>query len=95
LGKGGPAHKPDNLTVTCEPTVYKMWEPLRLATQWASTDCYGDIFTFYLTAEPRNGRGLTFGVEPKKVWMLFLGNIFQNVTLCISNFVEESYENKG
>jgi hypothetical protein len=26
-GKGQLANKTDNLTVACEPTVYKMWEP--------------------------------------------------------------------
>jgi hypothetical protein len=36
-GEGRPARKADNLTATCEPNVYKMWEPRRLTTLWAST----------------------------------------------------------
>jgi hypothetical protein len=38
-GNGRPAHKADNLTVICEPTIYKMLEPRRLITLWASTAC--------------------------------------------------------
>jgi hypothetical protein len=45
-GKGRPARKSDNLTVNCEPVFYKMWEPRRLTTLWASTACYEDSFTF-------------------------------------------------
>jgi hypothetical protein len=45
-GKGRPVRKADNLTAICEPTVYKMWEPQRLKTQWTSTACYSDSFTF-------------------------------------------------
>jgi hypothetical protein len=45
-GKGRPARKTDNLTVICEPIVYKMWEPRRFTTLWASTACYRDSFTF-------------------------------------------------
>jgi hypothetical protein len=37
----------DNLTVICEPIVYKMWEPQRLTALWASTACYRDSFTFF------------------------------------------------
>jgi hypothetical protein len=36
-GKGRPTGKADNLTATCEPIVYKFWEPRRLTTLWAST----------------------------------------------------------
>jgi hypothetical protein len=46
--KGRPARKANNPTATCEPNVYKMWEPRRLTTLWASTVCYRDIFTLYL-----------------------------------------------
>jgi hypothetical protein len=46
-GKGRPAHKAENLTVICEPIVWKMWEPRSLTTPWASTACYRDRFTFY------------------------------------------------
>jgi hypothetical protein len=49
-GKGLPAHKADNVTAICEPTVYKMWEPRRLTTLWASMACYRDSFTIL----PRN-----------------------------------------
>jgi hypothetical protein len=45
--KGRPARKTDNLTAICEPIVYKMWQPRRLTTLWASTACYRDRFTFY------------------------------------------------
>jgi hypothetical protein len=45
-GKGRPARVANNLTAICEPIVYKMWEPRRLTTLWASTACYRDSFTF-------------------------------------------------
>jgi hypothetical protein len=45
-GKGRQVHKGDNLTAICESTVYKMWEPRRLTTLWASTAYYRDSFTF-------------------------------------------------
>jgi hypothetical protein len=45
VGKGRPAREADNLTATCESIVYKMWEPRRLTTVWASTACYRDSFT--------------------------------------------------
>jgi hypothetical protein len=44
-GKGRPARKADILTAICEPIVYKMWEPRRLTTLWASTASYMDSFT--------------------------------------------------
>jgi hypothetical protein len=44
-GKGKPAHKDGNSTATSEQTVYKIWEPLRLTTLWASTACYRDRVT--------------------------------------------------
>jgi hypothetical protein len=47
--KGRPACKADNHTAICEPIFYKMWEPRRLTTLWASTDCYRDSFTFHST----------------------------------------------
>jgi hypothetical protein len=40
--------KADNLTAICEPIVWKMWEPRRLTTLWASTAC-----SFYLGISPR------------------------------------------
>jgi hypothetical protein len=40
-GKGRPERKAD-LIVISERIVYKMWEPRRLTTLGASTDCYGD-----------------------------------------------------
>jgi hypothetical protein len=48
-GKGRPARKADNLTAICEPIIWKMWEPRRLTTLWASTVCYRDTFTFFTT----------------------------------------------
>jgi hypothetical protein len=47
-GEGRPAHKADNLTAICKPSVYKMWEPRSLITLWAFTACYGDSLTFCL-----------------------------------------------
>jgi hypothetical protein len=47
-GKGLPASKADNLTVICEPIVWKMWGLRRLTTLWAFTACYRDSFTFFL-----------------------------------------------
>jgi hypothetical protein len=44
-GKGQPARKAD-LTAIGESIVWKMWEPRRLTTLWASTVCYRDSFTF-------------------------------------------------
>jgi hypothetical protein len=35
----------DNFTVIFESTVWKMWEPRRLTTLWASTACYRDSCT--------------------------------------------------
>jgi hypothetical protein len=46
-GKARRARRADNFTAICEPIVKKMWELRRLATQWASTACYRDSFTFY------------------------------------------------
>jgi hypothetical protein len=45
---GQPARKTDDLTAIYEPIIYKMWEPRRLTTLWASTACYRDSFTFYI-----------------------------------------------
>jgi hypothetical protein len=45
-GKGRPESKFGNLTIICEPIVWKMWEPQRLTTLLASTACYSDSFTF-------------------------------------------------
>jgi hypothetical protein len=45
-GKRRPARKADNLTVICEPIVWKMWEPRRLTYLCATTACYRDSFTF-------------------------------------------------
>jgi hypothetical protein len=43
-GKWRLARKAD-LTAICEQIVYKMWEPQRLTTLWASTACYRDSFS--------------------------------------------------
>jgi hypothetical protein len=45
--KGRPALKAD-LTANCESTIWKMWEPRRLTTLWASMACYRDSFTFFM-----------------------------------------------
>jgi hypothetical protein len=47
-GKVQPAHKAHNLTIICEPIVYKMFEPRSLTTLRASMACYRDSFIFYL-----------------------------------------------
>jgi hypothetical protein len=41
-GTGQLAHKVDKLTTTCEPIIYKMWEPRHLTLLWASMACYRD-----------------------------------------------------
>jgi hypothetical protein len=46
-GEGRQARKADNFTVICESLVYKMWEPRRLTTLWASTICYEDSFVLF------------------------------------------------
>jgi hypothetical protein len=48
--KRRPARKVDNLAAICEPTVYKMWEPRRLTTLWASMTRYRETFTFTFIA---------------------------------------------
>jgi small-conductance mechanosensitive channel len=50
-GKWRPALKADNLAVICEPIVYKLWEPRRLKTLWASTACYRDIKIIIITSK--------------------------------------------
>jgi hypothetical protein len=35
------ARKADNLTVTSEPIISKIWEPRRLTNLWASRTCSG------------------------------------------------------
>jgi hypothetical protein len=47
-GKGLLACKADDLTATCESTIYKMCEPRRLTTLWDSTGCNRDSFTLLL-----------------------------------------------
>jgi hypothetical protein len=42
------ARKADNLTVICEPIVYKLRERWSLTTLWVFTACYQDGFNFYL-----------------------------------------------
>jgi hypothetical protein len=46
-GKGRPERKADNLTAICEPIVWKMWEPRRHTTLWATAACYRDKFAFF------------------------------------------------
>jgi hypothetical protein len=47
-------HKADNLTAICEQIVYRMWEPPRLTTLWASTACYRDNFKRYIAYDFTN-----------------------------------------
>jgi hypothetical protein len=47
-GKGLPARKADNFTVTSEPIVQKIWDPRHLTTLWPSMACYRDSFTIVL-----------------------------------------------
>jgi hypothetical protein len=49
--KGRPVRRADNLAAIYEQTVYKLWEPQRLTTLWASTACYRDTFTLYLLSD--------------------------------------------
>jgi hypothetical protein len=39
--------KADNLTAICDAVIWKVWEPQRLTTLWASTACYKDRFAFF------------------------------------------------
>jgi hypothetical protein len=64
-GQGRPARKSDNLTAICEPTVYKMWEPQRLTTLWASTACYKYAFYQLISNKEEN----TFS-SPEAWWFL-------------------------
>jgi hypothetical protein len=48
-GKGRLVRKTENLNAICELIVYKMWEPRRLTTLWASAVCYMDSVTFFFT----------------------------------------------
>jgi hypothetical protein len=45
-GKGPWARKADNVTAIYDPIVYKMWDPRPHTTQWATSACYRDSFTF-------------------------------------------------
>jgi hypothetical protein len=47
-GKGQLMHKADNLTVICESTVQKMWEPQLLTTLWAPQPVTGIVLPFLL-----------------------------------------------
>jgi hypothetical protein len=58
--KGRPARKADNLTANYEPIVYKMWEPRRLTTLWASWPVTGIALPFFFT--------------PRQVGMQFVGS---------------------
>jgi hypothetical protein len=40
--------KADNLSVICEPIIWKIWDSRRLTTLWASTACYSDSFTYFI-----------------------------------------------
>jgi hypothetical protein len=47
-GKWRPARNADNSTAISEPIFWKMCDPRRLTTLWASTACYSDRFTFFI-----------------------------------------------
>jgi hypothetical protein len=47
-GEERPARKADNFTAICESIVYKMWEPRRLTTLWASMACYSYSLCIYV-----------------------------------------------
>jgi hypothetical protein len=49
--KGRPVGKVDKHTAICELIVYKMLQPRRLTTLWASTACDRDSFTFRCTGQ--------------------------------------------
>jgi hypothetical protein len=46
VGKGRSGRKAD-LTAISESIVYKIWEPRRITTLWASTASYRDSFASY------------------------------------------------
>jgi hypothetical protein len=46
-GKRRSMHKADNLTAICELIVYRIWEPQRLTTRWASTACHRGSFCLH------------------------------------------------
>jgi hypothetical protein len=70
-GKGRPARKADNLTAICEPAVWKMWEPRRLTTLWASTACYKDSFMSW------NSSVFDYGPEDRRVYIVSLCHFVQ------------------
>jgi hypothetical protein len=43
---GRPGLKADNFAVICESIFWKVWEPRRLTTLWASLAFYRKSFTF-------------------------------------------------
>jgi hypothetical protein len=49
-GKRRPKLKADTFTANCKSIVYKMWEPRRLTTLWASRACYRVKFTYNICA---------------------------------------------
>jgi hypothetical protein len=76
----GKVRKAD-LTTICEPIVYKMWEPRRLITLWASMACYRDRLV-------RKADNLTTICEPivYKMWeprRLAYEISFLSVCLCV------------
>jgi hypothetical protein len=76
-GKGRPGL--DKLSAISEPTIYKMWEPRRLTTLWASAACYRDSFKLPFI-------NLKLSV-PLKMSVLHRAEIQKEVTLlqCIQN----------
>jgi hypothetical protein len=72
-GKGRPGRGADNLTVICEPTVEKMWDPRRLTTLWAFMTYYGGRCLFFATVQNENlkSAGRSTRSSPG-IWLLSL-----------------------
>jgi hypothetical protein len=56
-----PARKAVNLTALCELIVSTLWNTYYLTTLQASTTCYGDNFTFYMSIMFLPRRKVTYG----------------------------------
>jgi hypothetical protein len=78
VGKERPAHNADNLTAIYEPIIWKMWEPRRLTTLWASAVSYRDSFIFLPYV------GIFFGIHPSSTsgTRYFHCNLDFRIVLC-------------
>jgi hypothetical protein len=67
-GEKRPAHKADNITAICEPTVYKMWQPLRLTNLWGHHGLLQGWLSFLLNIIhvnlPSDSQQITLYVRP-------------------------------